>query len=148
MRLRQILSGFILAFLVFSFSAVGATAIHQNSTKLGERLEDNLFKTVKEKNWQALEDMIAPDVQSINSDATRNREKLIAYIKSLTFKDYKLSDFTVTQNNTGNILVVTYDATYAEQVGGKPEAGKKIKNLSVWKKSNGKWQWIAHAVLD
>jgi hypothetical protein len=38
--------------------------------------------------------------------------------------------------------------TYAEKAGNQPQFGKKVKNLSVWEYRNGKWQWLAHAVID
>lgn len=134
---------------IFNVSVYGATpSTHKIYTTLGEQLERNLFEKVKEKDWDAVKAMIAPDAQSINADKIRNRRALITYIESLKFKNYRLSNFTVTKIPTENTLVVTYDVTYEETVAGKPESGVTVKNLSVWDKINGRWQWIAHAVID
>ena len=115
----------------------------------GENLERSLFKTVADQDWQSLQNMTSPEFQSLNADKIRtNVADALAYIKSLRFKSYDITDVAVTQSADGNTLVVTYYVNYKETVGGHPQAGKKTKNLSVWQKVNGQWQWVAHAVLD
>jgi hypothetical protein len=114
----------------------------------GEDLEKGLFKTVAEKNWQALEGMIAPGFQSINADKIRNRSEAIEYIRSLQFQNKTFSNFHVSNDASGKIMIVTYEMTYSETAGTHPESGKKVKNLSVWENNNGTWQWLAHAVIN
>lgn len=141
------LSTFILLIISILFTG-SAYASANSATTLGETLEKNLFTAVADKNWQQVNELTAPAFQSINADKIRDRTEALAYIQSLDFKNYKFSDFHVTENTTDNMLIVTYKMAYAETVAAAPEAGKQVKNLSVWKKTDGKWLWVAHAVID
>jgi hypothetical protein len=134
---------FLLCACLFNNASQAQTA----DIALGQTLEKNLFNTVAQKKWLLLEDMIAPSFQSIHADKIRNREEVVNYIKSLSFKDYAFHDLHTTQPDD-KTLIVTYEMTFSAKVGQTPESGKRIKNLSVWKKFNNEWKWIAHAVID
>ena len=147
MKFKSILQNILFVCILFSLTSI-VHAQSMNNTTMGEQLEKQLFKSVMEKNWQAVEGMISPAFQSLNADKIRERNAIIDYVKSLQFEKYDFSDFHVTQNVSGNILVVTYEMTYAEKVDSHSESGRRVKNLSVWENNHGKWEWIAHAVID
>lgn len=123
-------------------------AFAKNATAVGENLEKNLFKIVSEKNWAAVDAIISPGFQGVHTDKTRNRAEVVAYIKSLDIKNYRFENFRVSQDPTGNIIVITYELTYNENIDHQLKSGVRTKNLSIWENVNGKWMWIAHAVFD
>ncbi len=143
--LRILINSLLISFLLIAATAQAKAA---DNTAMGKKLENRLFDVVYKKDWPALEKMTAPSFQSVNSDQIRNRAQAMSYIESLKLKEYTLSNFQTTENAKGNILVVTYEVNYTEDVGSKPQAGKQTKNMSVWENHDGKWLWLAHAVLD
>ena len=115
----------------------------------GEKMERGLFQTVKDKDLNTLEGLIANGFQSMHSDGPKSRTVAIDYIKSKTFKYYHFSDIVVTNNDAGTNIVISYKLTFSENLEmTEEEKGKYVNNLSVWQKSGDKWQWISHSVFD
>jgi hypothetical protein len=112
-------------------------------------MERGLFQTVKDKDWGTLEGLIAGGFQSMHADGPKSRSIAIDYIKGITFKYYHFSDIVVTNNDAGNIIVITYKLTFSEKLEmTEQEKGKYVNNLSVWQKNGNDWQWISHSVFD
>jgi hypothetical protein len=133
---------FALLFTTFSFSQDGLK-------DLGEKMERGLFQTVKDKDWSKLEAMVGSGFQSMHSDGPKSRAVAIDYIKSITFNYYHFSDIVLTNNDAGNIIVITYKLTFSEKLEmTEQEKGKYVNNLSVWQKNGNDWQWISHSVFD
>ncbi|HWA06927.1 MAG TPA: nuclear transport factor 2 family protein [Ignavibacteria bacterium] len=115
----------------------------------GEKMERSLFQTVKDKDWGTLEGLVANGFQSMHADGPKSRTSAIDYIKSITFKYYHFSDIVVSNNDAGNIIVITYKLTFSENVEmTEQEKGRYVNNLSVWQKNGEKWQWMSHSVFD
>ncbi|MCC7158480.1 MAG: nuclear transport factor 2 family protein [Ignavibacteria bacterium] len=112
-------------------------------------MERSLFHTVKDKDWTKLEAMIGSGFQSMHADGPKQRTASIDYIKSITFKYYHFSDLIVTNNEPGNIIVISYKLTFSENLEiTEQEKGKFVNNLSIWQKNGNDWQWISHSVFD
>jgi hypothetical protein len=110
---------------------------------LGETLETQMWEDMKHYNWSKVEENIAPDFKSVHWFGPLDREKEIALIKSLYLGNYKISDLNSEQN--GDTITVTYMIAVSETIDDLRSNSKPTPRLSVWKKNNGKWQWIAHA---
>jgi ketosteroid isomerase-like protein len=67
-------------------------------------------------------------------------------LKKLKIKNYKLSDFNVTEE--GNVLIVTYKVSADEKIGGKTLSHKPTPRMSIFAKVGGGWKWLAHANLN
>ena len=139
---------FLLAVSLFLLSS--AAIYSQDDLKsAGETMERGLFQTVKDKDWNTLEGLIANGFQSMHADGPKSRTVAIDYIKSITFKYYHFSDIVVTNNDAGTNIVISYKLTFSENLEMTvEEKGKYVNNLSVWQKTGDKWQWISHSVFD
>jgi len=138
---------FSLFFITLLFNA---NSFSQDDLKaLGEKMERGLFQTVKDKDLNTLEGFIANGFQSMHADGPKSRTAAIDYIKSITFKYYHFSDIVVTNNDAGNIIVITYKLSFSENLEmTEQEKGKYVNNLSVWQKNGENWQWMSHSVFD
>ncbi|MBI4469642.1 MAG: nuclear transport factor 2 family protein [Acidobacteria bacterium] len=125
-------------------TAWGQTAGHTPSE--GEKLERQFWADMKAGNWKAVESRIAPDFQSVHPDGPQGRAGEISLIKGLNLGEYTLTNFTVTQG--GDTLVVTYWVSVLETIDGRRLPTKPAMRMSIWKKAQTGWQWIAHANLN
>jgi len=116
-----------------------------SDTALGEKLETQMWEDMKHRNFTAVENNIAPQFQSIHSFGSLTREAEIDLIKNLYLGSYDISNIKVTEN--GDTMVVTYLISVREKIEDKQLSSKPAPRLSVWKKINDKWQWIAHVNL-
>ncbi|MEO8514883.1 MAG: nuclear transport factor 2 family protein [Ignavibacteria bacterium] len=139
----------IFALLIIALLFTANSYSQDDLKALGEKMERGLFETVKDKDWTKLEAMVGNGFQSMHSDGPKSRSVAIDYIKSITFKYYHFSDIVVTNNDAGNIIVITYKLTFSEKLEmTEQEKGKYVNNLSVWQKNGNDWQWISHSVFD
>ncbi len=137
----------IAAIIFLSFSA--GIYSQDDFKTAGVKMERGLFQAVKDKDWATLEALIADGFQSMHADGPKSRSAAIDYIKSITFNYYHFSDITVTGNDAGTIIVLTYKLSFSENLEmTEQEKGKFVNNLSVWQKNADKWQWISHSVFD
>jgi len=111
----------------------------------GKRLVLQLFDDMKSGNIERLESMLPEGFQSIHQDGARNRSDEIKLLKNLEMGPVSLSDITVTKN--GNILVVTYNVSAEETIGGKRLSGTPAPRMSVFQETPEGWKWVAHANL-
>ena len=109
-----------------------------------ETLERQMWEYIKNHNWEGLDSRIAPFFQAGQFDGFRNKEQYINRAKTLNLTDFTISDFTVTEGP--ETMIVTYNITAAETIGGK-RLSTKAGRLSVWQRYHNNWQWIAHAIL-
>jgi hypothetical protein len=138
----------LLAVCIVLFTSVN-TFSQDDLKALGEKMERGLFQTVKDKDWNTLEGLIANGFQSMHADGPKSRTVAIDYIKSITFKYYHFSDIIATSNDAGTNIVISYKLTFSENLEmTEEEKGKYVNNLSVWQKTGDKWQWISHSVFD
>lgn len=110
----------------------------------GETLERQRWEYIKNHNWKALDNLLAPYFQMALYDGARNKEQAMILIKTMDIGDYTLSDFVITEGP--NIAVVTYRIALSETIEGQ-RLSSRASRLSVWQNDQGKWQLIAHAIL-
>lgn len=112
---------------------------------LGEKLETQMWEDMKHRNYIAVEENIAKQFQSIHTFGALSRDAEIELIKELYLGTYEISKVKVTEND--DTIVVTYLISVKEKIENQQLSDKPAPRLSVWKKIDGKWQWIAHANL-
>ncbi len=112
---------------------------------LGETLETQMWEDMKHANYKAIEEKIANEFQSVHTFGTLTRDAEIELIKKLYLGNYEISDLKTTENQ--DTIVVTYLISVREKIDNHQLSEKPAPRMSVWKKNNDKWQWIAHANL-
>jgi hypothetical protein len=116
-----------------------------STTNDGEKIEKQMWKDIKAKNWKVVENKIAEGFQSVHPDGARDRASEISLIKNLNVGEVTLSDLKSTMN--GDNIVVTYMISAQETIDLERLPTKPAPRLSVWKEGASGWQWISHANL-
>jgi hypothetical protein len=116
-----------------------------SDASIGEKLETQMWEDMKHRNFAAVEQNIAKEFQSIHTFGALTREAEIDLIKDLNLGSYEITQLKATEND--DTIVVTYMIAVREKIENQELSNKPAPRLSVWKKINGKWQWIAHANL-
>jgi len=133
-------------FIIGSLGAMTLTTMSLFSEiSLGEKLETQMWEDMKHANYKAIEEKIAKEFQSVHTFGALTREAEIELIKELYLGSYEISDLKVTENQ--DTIVVTYLISVREKIENHQLSQKPAPRMSVWKKNNGEWQWIAHANL-
>lgn len=136
----------MLKFIIGSLGALTMMTMSLFSEiSLGEKLETQMWEDMKHANYKAIEEKIAKQFQSVHTFGALTREAEIELIKDLYLGTYEISDLKFTEN--GDTIVVSYFISIREKVDNHQLSQKPAPRLSVWKKNNGEWQWIAHANL-
>ena len=137
----------MLKFIAFTLGALTVVTMPLFSEmSLGEKLETQMWEDMKHLNHKQIEENIAKQFQSVHTFGTLNRDDEIDLIKDLHLGSYELSKVRVTEN--GDTIVVTYLISVKEKIENQLLSEKPTPRLSVWKKIDDKWQWIAHANLQ
>ncbi len=110
---------------------------------IGEKLVTELFESMKEKNWDKLENMIHPAFQSVHYDGARNKSQEMELLKQINLGNYQLGNFKITMSDT--LLVVSYIVSAEEMIGGKPTLSEPTCRLTVFHKTDDGWKWVSHA---
>jgi hypothetical protein len=110
-----------------------------------EDLERVSVELIQDKNWEALEKMLAPGCQFVSSQGSCDKESAMRLMKEMHLGPVKFKDFKVTQ--AGDNLVVSFWIAALEYHDGKELSPEYSPRLSVWKKIDSQWQCIAYADL-
>jgi len=110
-----------------------------------EDLERLSVKLIQDQNWQALEQMLAPDCQFVSSQGACDKESAMRLMKEMQLGPVKFKDFKVTQAE--DTLVISFWIAALEYRDGKELSPDYSPRLSVWKKMASQWQCIAYADL-
>lgn len=110
-----------------------------------EDLERVSVELIQDKNWEALEKMLAPGCQFVSSQGSCDKESAMRLMKEIHLGPVKFKDFKVTQ--AGDNLVVSFWIAALEYRDGKELSPEFFPRLSVWKKIDSQWQCIAYADL-
>ena len=110
-----------------------------------ESLERLSVTFIQDKNWNALEKMLAPGCQFVNSKGVYDKESAMHLMKEMNLGPVEFKDFKVTavQDN----LMVSFWIAASEFRDGKKLLPQYSPRLSVWKKVESQWQCIAYADL-
>lgn len=109
----------------------------------GLALERHAVKMIQDKNWDALEKMLDPACQFVNSNGAYDRESAISLIREMNLGPVEFRDFKVTKAQDN--LIVSFWLAATEDRNGIPLSLDYSPRLSVWKKSDSQWQCIAYA---
>jgi len=111
-----------------------------------EELERLSVKLIQDENWDALEKMLAPGCQFVNSQGSCDRESAMSLMKEMHLGPVKFKDFKVTQAEDN--LIVSFWIAALEYRDGKELSPEYSPRLSVWKRIDHQWQCIASADLS
>ena len=110
-----------------------------------EELERLSVQLIQDKNWSALEKMLAPSCQFVSSQGSCDKESAMRLMKEMHLGPVKFKDFKVTQADDN--LVVSFWIAALEYRDGKELSPNYSPRLSVWKKIEGQYLCIAYADL-
>ena len=108
-------------------------------------LERLAVKMIQDKNWGALEEMLDPACQFVNSTGAYDRESAMSLMREMSLGPVEFKDFKVTQAQDN--LIVSFWLAATEERDGGALSGEYSPRLSVWRKSDSQWQCIAYADL-
>ena len=108
-----------------------------------KRLEELSVAIIRDKNWQALEQLLSPACQFVTSQGSCNRTEAIKLLREMNLGDVRFKDFKVTQ--AGDNLVVSFWLSASEMIGGKVLSTECSPRLSVWQRFGPDWQCVAYA---
>lgn len=109
---------------------------------LGKKVLFHLWKDLKASNAKAISKYMSPQFQGVTPNEARNKCQQLAFIKSRRIPSYVLSQIKVTE--TKGILIITYIAKVQEIIN-NTSVFSTARRLTVFKKIDGKWMWIAQA---
>ena len=111
----------------------------------GEGLENVFWKSVKAKDWVAIDRALASNFVGINPDGRFNAAAWFDHIKQLELTDYSIGNLQIQMN--GNTFVVTYDVTMTGTIGGQPIPATPVHRMSVWQQQKAGWVLIAQTAI-
>lgn len=119
-------------------------AVAADSADALGRAEVERFYSALEQGPAALEAILADSFQLIRTDGrTYDRAAYLAGASSLT--RYAISDVKALQ--AGDILTVTFRASFAGTVGGVAQEAEALPRLAVFERQEGAWKMVAYANL-
>ncbi len=110
-----------------------------------EELERLSVKLIQDKNWEALEKMLAPGCQFVSSQGSCDKESAMRLMRDMHLGPVKFKDFMVTE--AGDNLIISFWIAALEYRDGKELSPEYSPRLSVWKKIDGQYLCIAYADL-
>jgi len=110
-----------------------------------ERLERLSVQLIQDKNWEALEKMLAPECQFVSSQGACDKASAMRLMKEMHLGPVKFKDFKVTKAQDN--LIVSFWIAALEYRDGKELSPEYSPRLSVWKKIEEQWLCIAYADL-
>ena len=108
-----------------------------------KRLEELSVALIREKNWQALEQLLSPACQFVTGHGSCDRAEAMKLMKEMNLGEVRFKDFKVTQ--AGDNLVVSFWLGASEMIGGKVLSTEFSPRLSVWQRGGSDWQCVAYA---
>jgi hypothetical protein len=118
---------------------------HKSIELEAEELERLSVQLIQDKNWEALEKMLAPECQFVSSKGACDKEIAMRMMKEMHLGPVKFKDFKVTKAQDN--LIVSFWIAALEYRDGKELSSEYSPRLSVWKKAEGQWLCIAYADL-
>lgn len=101
------------------------------------------MQLIREKDWQALEQLLSPACQFVTGQGSCDRAEAMKLMKEMNLGEVRFKDFTVTQ--AGDNLIVSFWLSAPEMIGGKDLSTDFSPRLSVWQRGAAEWQCIAYA---
>lgn len=134
-----------LVWLIIAFCLLGLQHAHSaDDVRLGESLVQKFWSTSK-GNIPEFEKLVARGFQGMYQDGPRDKTQIMKLVEKLDLDDYTLSDMKITRN--GPVIVATYFSATAETINDRRIPRTKAARITVFLKTSGGWQAIAHANL-
>ena len=114
--------------------------------KVAEALERKTIALIQEKNWSALEEMLASECQFVTVNRVYGKSEAMRLMKEMHLATVTLKDFDA--KAVGDNLVVTFRMACTEQIAGEPQSHDFSPRLSVWQQSGGRYVCIAYADMN
>jgi hypothetical protein len=136
---------FMIRYLLFVFALIPSLIFAESDQ--GEKLLNRLWKDLRTRNVKSIKTYTSREFQSEHYDGARNRHQELQYITTLNIGSYVISDLKITR--AGNVYVMTYNVLIEPEVAGgaKQFDMQATPRLTIFKKINGHWKWLAHANL-
>ncbi len=109
----------------------------------GEQIERLFWQDVKEKNWQSVNQRLAPLMVSMNGAATFDKAATLDYLKTLDLKDFQIGELKT--ETAGADLIVTYTIACKGTTAGQPFPESPLRMMTVWQQTKKGWIIVAHA---
>jgi hypothetical protein len=118
--------------------------LRANDQELSKHLVNTLWTDITNKNVKHIKKYISPAFQeTVPALQTRRGPKgEIQNVLETNIKSFKVSGIRHTRK--GDVLVTTYFVQLDEIINNQVVPLPPLIRLSVWKKVDGKWTWIAH----
>lgn len=110
-----------------------------------ENLERLSVQLIQDKNWEALDKILAPSCQFVSSQGSCDKASAMRLMKEMHLGPVRFKDFKVTQADDN--LIVSFWTAALEYRDGKELSPEYSPRLSVWKRIDNQWQCIAYADL-
>ena len=110
-----------------------------------QALERLTVKMIQDKNWDALEKMLDPACQFVNSNGAYDRKSAMSLMRDMNLGPVKFKDFKVTKAQEN--LIISFWLAATEDRNGAGFSPEYSPRLSVWRKNDFRWQCIAYADL-
>jgi len=117
----------------------------ENIEAEAEALERLAVKVIQDKNWTALENMLDPACQFVNSNGAYDRESAMLLMREMNLGLVEFKDFQVTRAQDN--LIISFWMAVIEDRSGMKLPLQYSPRLSVWKKEDSQWKCIAYADL-
>ena len=114
--------------------------------QVAEALERKTIALIQEKNWIALEEMLAPECQFVTVNRVYGKSEAMRLMKEMHLASVTLKDFSA--QAVGDNLVVTFQMACAEHIAGEPQSQDFSPRLSVWKQYGERYVCIAYADMN
>lgn len=114
--------------------------------QLAEALERKTISLIQEKNWVALEEMLAPECQFVTVNSIYGKSEAMRLMKQMHLAAVTLKDFDA--KAVGDNLVVTFQMACSEDIAGEPQSCDFSPRLSVWQQSVDRYVCIAYADMN
>lgn len=112
----------------------------------GEALYREFISAVAASDWSAVDEILAPDFQSVHTDGPRDKAGEMEMLKAVDLGQYAVTGFTTTR--AGDTLVATHWLSAEESIDGSRLSTKPAPRLTVWRNGGSGWQIIAIANLN
>lgn len=144
--MRAIKMALLLVMSVFIMGTVLSASDKAPAQSIGENLVRKFWADLKNGDISTVEKLLADGFQAVNRFGARDIAAQRKVLRDLNLGEYRISNVKATQN--GPVIVVTYLVAAQETLLGKRlPPGKPSPRMSVFVKTDSRWQWIAHANL-
>ena len=114
--------------------------------QVAEALERKTIALIQQKNWLALDEMLAPECQFVTVNSVYGKLEAMRLMQDMHLAAVTLKGFDA--KAVGDNLVVTFQMACTEHVAGEPQSNDFSPRLSVWKQRGEGYVCIAYADMN